>query len=151
MELCTKNTNTRKMKYFQLNPNSVFSTWHLDGNNIISHLMLKFHQLAAIPKIARYPSKGSYHFSAKSMKWPLQQSKITHLTLLASAQSKQLSFDNCIMIAIIVFPDSWDSFFMIAVTAFPDSWDNLFKTAMIVDPAAWVLLIFPHLAKTKTN
>ena len=136
MEPCTKNTNTRKMKYFQLNPNSVFNTWHLDGNNIISHLMLKFHQLAAIPKIARYPSKGSYHFSAKSMKWPLQQSKITHLTLLASAQSKQLSYDNCIMIA---------------VTAFPDSWDSLFKTAMTVDLATWALLIFPHLAKTKTN
>ena len=57
-----------KMKHFQLNPSSVFSTWHLTGSDIISHLILKFQQPAVIPKIARYPSKRYYHFLAKSIK-----------------------------------------------------------------------------------
>ena len=144
-----------KRKHFQLNLDIVFSTWHLARSDIISHLMLKSQQPAAIPKIAKYPSKRSYHFqpnpSNKSMKWPLHQSEITHLTSLVSTQSKQLSYDSCLMIAVTAFPDSWDNFFMIAVTAFPDSWDSLFRTAVTVDPAAWVLLIFPHLAKTKIN
>ena len=116
--------------------------------------MLKSQQPAVIPKITRYPWKRSYHFSTKSIKWPLQQSEITHLTSLAFAQSKQLSYDscdNCLMIDVTAFPISWDSFFMIAVTAFPDSWDSLFKIAVTADPSAWALLIFPHLAKTKTN
>ena len=47
------------------------------------------------------------------------------------------------MIAVIVFLNSWDSFLMIVVTVFPD--------AVTIDPAACTLLIFPHLAKTKTN
>ena len=139
-----------KRKPFQLNPNSVFNTWHLARSDIINHLMLKSQQLAAIPKIARYPSKRSYHFSTKSMKWSLQQSEITHLTSLASAQSKQLSYDscdNCLMIAITAFPDSWNSFFMIVVTVLLDSWDSFFRTAVTADPAVWALLIFPHLAK----
>ena len=57
-----------KMKHFQLNPSSVFSTWHLTGSDIISHLILKFQQPAVIPKIARYSSKRFYHFLAKSIK-----------------------------------------------------------------------------------
>ena len=61
------------------------------------------------------------------------------------------SWDSFFMIAVIAFPNSWDNFFMIAVTAFLNRWDNLFRTAMTADPAAWILLIFPHLAKTKTN
>ena len=137
-----------------MNPNNVFSTWHLAKSDIISHLMLKSQQPAVIPKIARYPSKRFYHFSTKSMKWPLQQSEITHLTSLASTQSKQLSYDSCdsyFMIVVTVFHDSWDNFFMIVVTAFPDSWDSLFRTVVIADPSAWALLIFPHLDKTKTN
>ena len=137
-----------------MNPNNVFSTWHLAKSDIISHLMLKSQQPAVIPKIARYPSKRFYHFSTKSMKWPLQQSEITHLTSLASAQSKQLSYDSCdsyFMIVVTVFHDSWDNFFMIVVTVFPNSWDSLFRIAVIADPAAWALLIFLHLAKTKTN
>ena len=51
-----------KRKHFQLNPSSVFSTWHLVRSDIISHLMLKSQQPAAISKITRYPSKRSYHF-----------------------------------------------------------------------------------------
>ena len=34
---------------------------------------------------------------------------------------------------------------------FLDSCDSFFRTAVTVDLAAWALLIFPHLAKTKTN
>ena len=101
--------------------------------------MLKSQQPAFIPKITRYTWKRSYYFLAKSMKWPLQQSEIIHLTSLASAQSKQLSYDNC------------DSCLMIAITTFPNSWDNLFRTAVTTDLAAWPLLIFSHLAKIKTN
>ena len=101
--------------------------------------MLKSQQPAFIPKITRYPWKRSYYFLAKSMKWPLQQSEIIHLTSLASAQSKQLSYDSC------------DSCLMIAITTFPNSWDNLFRTAVTTDLAAWPLLIFSHLAKIKTN
>ena len=70
---------------------------------------------------------------------------------MSSTQSKQLSYDNCLMIAVTTFPNSWDSFFIIIVTAFPDNWDSLFKTAMTANSAAWALLIFPHLDKTKTN
>ena len=144
-----------KRKHFQLNLGNVFSTWHLARSDIISHLMLKSQQPAAIPKIAKYPSKRSYHFQPnpfnKSMKWPLYQSEITHLTSLVFAQSKQLSYNSCLMIAVTAFPYSWDNFFMIVVTAFPDSWDNLLRTVVTAEPIAWVLLIFPHLAKTKTN
>ena len=119
MEPCTKNTNTQKRKHFLLNLSSVFSTWHLAGSDIISHLMLKSQQLATIPKIARYHSKRSYHFSAKSMKWPLQQSEITQLTSFASTQSKLLSYDSCLRIAVIAFFFySWDNFFRTAVIAF---------------------------------
>ena len=57
----------------------------------------------------------------------------------------------CFCLKQTAFPDSWDSFFMIAVTAFPDNWDSLFRTFVTADPSAWALLIFPHLAKTKTN
>ena len=60
-----------KSKHFHLNPSNVFSTWHLARSDIISHLMLKSQQPVAIPKIARYLSKRSYNFSAKSMKWLL--------------------------------------------------------------------------------
>ena len=72
-EMCCNETLDQKhkhpkMKYFQLNPSSVFSTWHLAGSDIISHWMLKSQQPAVIPKIARYPSKRSYHFSTKSIK-----------------------------------------------------------------------------------
>ena len=62
MEPYTKNTNTRKRKHFQLNPSSVFSTWHLAETDVTSHLMLISQQPAIIPKITRYPSKKSYHF-----------------------------------------------------------------------------------------
>ena len=144
MEPCTKNTNTQKRKHFLLNPSSVFSTWHLAGSDIISHLMLKSQQLATIPKIARYHSKRSYHFSAKSMKWPLQQSEITQLTSFASTQSKLLSYDSCLRIAVIAF-------FWQLGQLFQNSCDSFFRTAMTVDPSAWALLIFPHLAKIKTN
>ena len=104
--------------------------------------MLKSQQPAVIPKIARYPSKRSYHFSQMhpiNVECPLQQFEITHLISLASAQSKQLSYDSCdsyFMIVVTVFHDSWDNFFMIVVTAFPDSWDSFFKIAVIADPAA---------------
>ena len=101
--------------------------------------MLKSQQPTVISKIARYPSKRSYHFSAKSKKWPFQQSEITQLTSFSSAQSKQLSYDSC------------DNYLMIAVTAFPDSWNSLFRTAVTANLVAWTLLIFPHLVKTKTN
>ena len=154
MESWTKNTNTRKGNISSWTPTVHLKTWHLAGSDIISHLMLKFQQPAIIPKIVRYPWKRSYHFLAKSMKWLPQQSEITHLTSLASAQSKQLSYDSCdscLMIVVTAFPNSWDSFFMIVITAFPDSWDNIFKTTVTADPAAWTLLIFSHLAKTKIN
>ena len=49
------------------------------------------------------------------------------------------------------FPDSWDSFFMITVTTFPDNWNSLFRIVMTIDLVAWTSLIFPYLAKTKTN
>ena len=73
LEMCCNGTLDQKhkhlkRKHFQLNPSSVFSTWHLAGSDIISHLMLKSQQPAVIPKIARYPLKRSYHFSAKSIK-----------------------------------------------------------------------------------
>ena len=72
LEMCCNGTLDQKhkhpkRKHFQLNPSNVFSTWHLARSDIISHLMLKSQQLAVIPKIARYPSKRSYHFSAKSI------------------------------------------------------------------------------------
>ena len=51
------------------------------------------------------------------------------------------------MIAVTAFLDNWDSFFMIAVTV----GTTFFRTVVTVDPAACTLLIFPHLAKTKTN
>ena len=128
-----------KMKHFQLNPSSVFNTWHLVRSDIISHLMLKSQQPDAIPKIARYPSKRSYHFSQIhpiNVECPLQQFEITHLISLASAQSKQLSYDSCdscLMIAITAFPDSWDNFFMIAVTGFPNSCDSWPNSLSITD------------------
>ena len=52
----------QKRKHFQLNPSSVFSTWHLTETDVTSHLMLISQQPAIIPKIARYHSKRSYHF-----------------------------------------------------------------------------------------
>ena len=72
LEICCNGTLDQKQKYlkrkhFQMNPSSVFSTWHLARSDIISHLMLKSQQPAVIPKIARYPSKRSYHFLAKSI------------------------------------------------------------------------------------
>ena len=51
-----------KRKHFQLNPSSIFSTWHLTETDVTSHLMLISQQPAIIPKITRYPSKKSYHF-----------------------------------------------------------------------------------------
>ena len=67
LEMCCNGTLDQKHKHskrkcFQLNPSSVFSTWHLARSDIINHLMLKSQQSAVIPKIARYPSKRSYHF-----------------------------------------------------------------------------------------
>ena len=67
LEMCCNGTlhqkhKHSKRKHFQLNPINVFSTWHLPGSDIIGHLMLKSQQPAVIPKIARYPSKRSYHF-----------------------------------------------------------------------------------------
>ena len=53
--------------------------------------------------------------------WPLQQSEITHLTSLAFARSQQLSYNNCLMIAVTAFLDNWDSFFMIAIIVFPNN------------------------------
>ena len=73
------------------------------------------------------------------------------MTSLASAQSKQLSYDSRLMIVVTAFPDRWDSFFMIVVTTFLDSRGNLFRTVVTADPSTWALLIFLHLAKTKTN
>ena len=55
------------------------------------------------------------------------------------------------MIAVTAFLDNWDSFLIIVVTAFPDSWNSLFRTDATADPVACTLLIFSHLAKTKTN
>ena len=73
LEMCFNGTLDQKhkhpkRKHFQLNPSSVFSTWYLAGSDIISHLILKSQQPVVIPKIARYPSKRSYHFSTKSIK-----------------------------------------------------------------------------------
>ena len=68
-----------------------------------------------------------------------------------SCHSFSNSWDSFFMIAVTAFPDSWDNFLMIAITIFPDSWDGLFRTAVIADLVAWTLLIFPYLAKTKTN
>ena len=67
LEMCCNGTLDQKhkhpkRKHFQLNPNSVFSIWHLARSDIISYLMLKSQQPTVIPKIARYPSKRSYHF-----------------------------------------------------------------------------------------
>ena len=67
LEMCCNGTLDQKhkqpkRKHFQLNPSSVFNTWHLAGSDIINHLMLKSQQPTVIPKIARYPSKRSYHF-----------------------------------------------------------------------------------------
>ena len=67
LKVCCNGTLDQKhkhleRKHFQLNPNSVFSTWHLARSDIISHLILKSQQPTVIPKIARYPSKRSYHF-----------------------------------------------------------------------------------------
>ena len=145
------------MKHFQLNPSSVFSTRHLAGSDIISHLMLKSQQPAAILKIARYPSKRSYHFQPNSSNkcWMSSPVVWNHPSDLIGFCPKQTAFpdswDRFFMIVVIVFLDSWDSFFIIAVTTFPDSWDNLFRTAMTADPIAWTLLIFPYLAKTKSK
>ena len=73
LEMCCNGTLDQKhkhpkRKHFQLNPSNAFSTWHLAGSDIISHLMLKSQQPAVIPKIAWYPSKRSYHFLVKSIK-----------------------------------------------------------------------------------
>ena len=106
--------------------------------------MLKSQQPAIIPKIVRYSWKRSYHFLAKFMKWPLQQFEITRLTLFAFAQSKLLSCDSCLKIAVIAFSWQLGEFF-------PNSWDSFFRTAVTADLAAWALLIFPYLAKIKTN
>ena len=64
---------------------------------------------------------------------------------------KQTTVISCFMLVVTTFPDSWDSFFMIVVITFPDSWDNFFRTVVTTNPTTWALLIFPHLAKTKTN
>ena len=130
MEPCTKNTNTQKRKHFQLNPNSVFRTWHLGGSDIINHLMLKSQQPAAIPKIARYLWKRSYHFSAKSMKLPLQQSEITQLTSFASTQSRLLSYDNC------------HSFFLTSKTAFSEQLWQLFQNSYDSWPSSLSIIDF---------
>ena len=157
MEPWTKNTNTRKRKHFQLNPNSVFSTWQLAGSDIISHLMLKSQQPAAIPKIAKYHWKRSYHFQPNPWNkcWMSSPAVWNHSAdLICFCPKQQLSYDSCdscLMIAVTAFPNSWDDFFMIAVTAFSDNWDNLFRIAVIADLTTWALLIFPHFAKTKTN
>ena len=142
MEPRTKNTNTQKMKYFQLNPISVFNTWHLAMSDIIRHLMLKSQKSAAISKIARYPRKRSYHFQPNPwnkcwMSFPTIWNHPTDLIYFCPKQ--QLSYNSC------------DNYLMITVTAFLDSWDSFFRTDLTTDPAAWALLIFPHLAKTKTN
>ena len=77
-----QNTNTQKMKHFQQNSSSMFSTWHLAGSDIINLLMLKSHQLDI---------------------WP-------HL-LLPQAKLSYDSCDSYLMIAVTAFPDSRDSFF----------------------------------------
>ena len=119
--------------------------------------MLKSQQPAVIPKIARYPSKRFYHFQPNPSNKCWMSSPVVwkHPSDLIGFYPKQTAFpdswDSFFMIVVIVFLDRWDSFFMIAVTTFPDSWDNLFRTAVTADPIAWTLLIFPYLAKTKTN
>ena len=137
MKTWTKNTNTQKMKHFQQNPRSVFSTWHLAGSDIISHLMLKSQQLAAISKIARYPWKRFYHFQPNPWKkcWMSSPTIWNHpADLICFCLKQQLLYDSCLMIA---------------VTAFADNWDSLFRTAVTADLTTWALLIFHIWLKPK--
>ena len=117
-----------KRKHFQLNHSSIFSTWHLAVSDIISHLMLKSQQPAIIPKIARYPSKRSYHFQPNPsntcwMSSPVVWNHPTDLICFCPKQTKmwQLSQDSChsfSLIAKIAFSEQLWQLFRIAVTAF---------------------------------
>ena len=128
------------MKHFQLNPSSVFSTWHLVWNDIISHLMLKSQQPTAIPKIARYPWKRSYHFQPNPWNkcWMSSLAIWNHpADLICFFPKQQLSYNNC------------DRCLMIVITTFLDSWDSFFRTDVTADPATWALLIFHIWLKPK--
>ena len=143
MEPCTKNTNTQKMKHFQLNPSSVFSTWHLVGSDIISHLMLKSQQPTAIPKIARYPLKRSYHFQPNPSNkcWMSSPAVWNHPSNLIGFCQKQTTV---LWWLWQLFHDSCHSYSWQLGQPFQNSCDSWPSSLSIIE-------FFPHLAKTKTN
>ena len=94
--------------------------------------MLKSQQPTVIPKIARYPTKRSYHFQPNPSNkcWISSPAVWNHPSDLIGFCPKQTAVIICFMLVVTTFPDSCDSFFMIVVTTFPDSWDNFFRTTM---------------------